>query len=110
MNNCPTVKEVIIPGCYSGVLKVNLGLEPGTNITWVVNKEGFNTFSQSGTDEVNPDGSLVLTALEINFYNTYKLRLWEGLASINPSINIKGYDCYRIMPVKNTNVVVDVII
>jgi hypothetical protein len=117
MNNCETVKEVQIPGCYSGVLKVNVGLEPGRVIAWSIAQEG-NVHYISGSAAVDASGNLLLEVPEdfsyIDYFNTYKLSLWENLNGwgepTGESINIKGYDCYRLMPFKNANEVIDVVI
>jgi hypothetical protein len=109
MKNCETVKEVQMPGCYSGVLKVNVGLEPGTEVSWLSTKEGHPMVYDGGNAVIDASGNIILDkeAIQIDYFNTYKFRL---LDSVNNTLNIKGYDCYRLMPVKNANEVVDVVI
>lgn len=105
MNTCPTVKEVTMPGCYSGVLKVNTGLAPGTNIWVYIQKEGSNSQWEFAMP-VDEFGNLVLD-IEIDYFNNYKVYLTDEDGN---DIPLKGYDCYRLLPVKNANEVVDVII
>lgn len=106
MNTCPTVKEVTMPGCYSGVLKVNTGLAPGTPIVWAIQAEGGRVaYSDGGM--VDESGNILLDYPGFNYFNTYKLSFKSDALE---HINIKGYDCYRLLPVKNANEVVDVVI
>jgi hypothetical protein len=109
MNNCETVKEIEMPGCYSGVLKVNVGLEPGTAVSWLSTKEGHPMVYDAGISVIDAQGNISLDgdAIQLDYYNTYKFRLLDDVSN---NINIKGYDCYRLMPVKNANEVIDVII
>ena len=113
MNTCPTVKEIEMPGCYSGVLKVSLGLEPGTELRWSIINESMPGRLNStaivdadGNITIDSPGSIRLEAY-VNYFNTYKLQLTDSNLL---AITIKGYDCYRLLPVKNANEVIDVII
>jgi hypothetical protein len=107
MNTCETIKEIEIPGCYSGVLKVNVGLEPGTALRWSLNIEGYKWNLYDVESIVDQDGSIPIEiGFVLNYFNTYKLTLKQN----NEPINIKGYDCYRLIPVKNANEVIDLII
>lgn len=110
MNTCPTVKEVSIPGCYTGVLKVNTGLEPGTTIDWNIQKEASLGYISAST-LVDSEGNITLTIPTslnsyLSYFDTYKLYFKQAVEDQN----IKGYDCYRLMPFKNTDEVVDVVI
>jgi hypothetical protein len=63
----------------------------------------------AGISVIDAQGNISLDgdAIQLDYYNTYKFRLLDDVSN---NINIKGYDCYRLMPVKNANEVIDVII
>lgn len=106
MDTCLTIKEIKIPGCYSGVLKVNTGLEPGTLLTWALQKESIRDFVR-GNNNVDTEGNITIESPNLDYFNSYKLTVMD--INLMP-LNLKGYDCYRLIPYKNTEEVIDVVI
>jgi hypothetical protein len=108
---CQTIKEVSMPGCYSGVLKVSTRQPSGTVLTWFINRDGEPGVIYKETT-VDSEGNITIDSADtgafLNYLNTYRLSIVHKLSGAG--LNIQGYDYYRLIPYKNNEEVIDVVI